>query len=193
MIEFAIFCKRIVLPLLGGVEVILGEEIPPPPPNVPPLPKDDNELATVSLREQLEQHRKDPNCAACHSRMDPLGFGMENFDVIGRFRTEIAGRPIDAKAKTPSGEEFTGPEGLRGVLLKKKEQIIRHIVKKMTGYAFGRELNRFDECVIKDSMAALQANEWRPAVLIETIATSKPFQYRFYPKAQTTASATTSH
>ncbi len=175
-------------PVLRGrwlAEVVLGERIPPPPPNVPALPKDEKQLDTTSLREQLEQHRKDPNCAACHNRMDPLGFGLETFDVLGRLRLEVAGRPVDAHARMPSGEEFNGPEGLKKILLARKEQIMKHLVKKMTGYALGRELNHFDQCVIKDAMAALAKTEYRPAALIETIAMSKPFQFRFYPKTET--------
>lgn len=170
-------------PVLRGkwlLDTILGEKVPPPPPGVPPL-KEDSVNDTASLREQLEAHRKNPDCAACHNRMDPLGFGMENYDVLGRLRT--AG--IDASATMPNGETFTGPQGLKRILLSRKDQIMRHLVRKLTGYALGRELNRFDECIIRDAMHALLTGEYRPLGAIEAIVLSKPFRFRYYPRSET--------
>jgi hypothetical protein len=134
------------------------------------------------LREQLEQHRLKAECAACHDKMDPLGFGLENFDNLGRWRTEANGQPLDTRGTLPTGETYEGADGLKQVLLERKDKIIRHLVRKMTGFAFGRELNKFDNCVIDDAMTALEHNDWRPSVLVETIAVSYPFQHRFYPK-----------
>jgi len=173
-------------PVLRGrwlLEALLGDKIPPPPPDVPAL----NEAAAekpggLSLRKQLEQHRIKAECAACHDKMDPLGFGLENFDSLGRWRDELHGEPVEAKGTLPSGEVYEGPDGLKNVLLDRKEKIMRHLARKMTGFAFGRELNQFDNCVINDAMKALEQNDWRATVLIETIATSYPFQHRFYPK-----------
>jgi hypothetical protein len=173
-------------PVLRGrwvIESLLGEKIPPPPPEVPAL--DDKAAEThsgLSLRKQLEQHRLKAECAACHDKMDPLGFGLENFDVLGRWRDELHGERVDAKGTLPSGEAYEGPAGLKQVLLGRKEKIIRHLARKMTGFAFGRELNKFDNCVIDDAMTALANNDWRATVLVETIAMSYPFQHRFYPK-----------
>ena len=173
-------------PVLRGrwmLEALLGDKVPPPPPDVPTL----NEQAAatpggLSLRKQLEQHRLKAECASCHDRMDSLGFGLENFDVLGRWRNELHGEPVDARGTLPSGESYDGPAGLKQLLLARKDKIMRHLARKMTGFAFGRELNEFDNCVIDDAMSALMKNNWRTTVLIETIATSYPFQHRFYPK-----------
>jgi len=115
--------------------------------------------------------------------MDPLGFGLESFDNLGRFRESAAGKPIDVSAKLPGGEEFSGPSGLKKILLRRRDQIIRYLSRKLTGYALGRPLSRFDDCVINDAMAALTAHEYRASVLIETIALSKPFRYRYYAES----------
>lgn len=170
-------------PVLRGkwvLEVLLGDRVPPPPPDVPALAVNDEHITTGSLREQLEMHRTQAECAACHNKMDPLGFGLEHYDVLGRWRSSDGDQQVDATGVLPSGESFSGPAGLKGLLLERKDKVIRHLVKKMTGYAFGRELNKFDECVIKDGMTALEANAYRPSVLIESIAASFQFRHRFY-------------
>ena len=172
-------------PVLRGrwvIEALLGEKIAPPPPDVPALNEQAAETAGLSLRKQLEQHRLKAECASCHDKMDPLGFGLENFDVLGRWRDQLHGEPLDTQGTLPTGETYNGPTGLKQVLLARKEKLVRHLARKMTGFAFGRELNKFDNCVIDDAMKALKQNDWRATVLIETIATSYPFQHRFYPK-----------
>jgi hypothetical protein len=175
-------------PVLRGkwvLDVLLGEPVPPPPPEATSLKVDEATVTPTALREQLELHRKNPECASCHKRMDPLGFGLEVFDVLGRLRQSPSGQPIDATGTLPSGETFTGPTGLKDVLLKRKPQFTRHFVRKLTGYAFGRELNKFDDCVVRDATAALEANNGRVSAAIEVIAQSRPFRYRFYAKAET--------
>ncbi|MCP5516049.1 MAG: DUF1592 domain-containing protein [Verrucomicrobiales bacterium] len=170
-------------PVLRGkwvLEVVLGDRMPPPPANVPALEIDEQHVTAASLREKLEQHRRDPSCAACHDRMDPLGFGLESFDVLGRLRDGQNGEPVDASGTLPSGEHFTGPAGLKAVIRRRQDPVLRHLVRQMTGYAFGRELNRFDECVIRDAMKALADRGYRASALIETLATSFPFRHRFY-------------
>ncbi|MCW5551494.1 MAG: DUF1592 domain-containing protein [Verrucomicrobiae bacterium] len=173
-------------PVLRGrwlLESLLGDKIPPPPPDVPALDEKAAEKpGGLSLRKQLELHRVKAECAACHDKMDPLGFGLENFDSLGRWREELHGEPVEAKGTLPSGEVYEGPDGLKQVLMARKERIMRHLARKMTGFAFGRELNKFDNCVIDDAMTALATNDWRATVLIETIAMSYPFRHRFYPK-----------
>ncbi|MBE0542892.1 MAG: DUF1592 domain-containing protein [Verrucomicrobia bacterium] len=173
-------------PVLRGrwlLESLLGDKIPPPPPDVPALDeKSAEQPGGLSLRKQLELHRVKAECAACHDRMDPLGFGLENFDLLGRWRDELHGEPVEAKGTLPSGEAYEGPDGLKKVLMARKDKIMRHLARKMTGFAFGRELNKFDNCVIDDAMTALANNDWRATVLIETIAMSYPFRHRFYPK-----------
>jgi hypothetical protein len=169
-------------PVLRGkwvLEQLLGERIPPPPPLVSQLPPDDRNRHGLTFRQQLEEHRANPECAACHSRMDPLGFGLENFDAIGRWRTSLGNEPIDATGVLPNGEKFNGPQQLKQILLRRKADFLRNFSRKLLGYALGRELNKFDECVLKDAAFALQGTDNRPSALIETIVLSKPFLFRY--------------
>jgi uncharacterized protein DUF1592/uncharacterized protein DUF1588/uncharacterized protein DUF1587/uncharacterized protein DUF1595/uncharacterized protein DUF1585/cytochrome c len=172
-------------PVLRGkwvLESLIGEKVKPPPPDTPTLQEGADKAGPVSLREELQKHRSQAECASCHSRMDPLGFGLENFDVLGRWRDTDSGQPIEAEGTLPSGDKFTGPTGLKAHLMERKDAVIKHLVRKMAGFAFGRELNRFDECVIDRTMEALQTNNYRASIMLEQIATSFPFQHRFYPK-----------
>lgn len=175
-------------PVLRGrwiLEEILGSRVPPPPPGVPSLEEISAEEGDLTFRERLELHRAKPECASCHDRMDPLGFGLENFDAIGRWRNEAEGHPVDAVGKLPSGETFSGPEELKQVLLKRQDEFQRHFIRKLLGFALGRSLNKFDDCVIDDCMKALAENEMRSAVIIEVIASSYPFQHRYFKSADT--------
>lgn len=172
-------------PVLRGrwvLEALLGEKVPPPPPDVPALEEAAKDAHNLSMREQLKIHRLKAECAGCHDRMDPLGFGLENFDNLGRWRDSYDNIPVDAKGTLSSGESFTGPDGLKKVLMDRKDQVMKHLARKMTGYAYGRELNRFDECVVDKCLENLKQNNFRPSMLVETIAASYPFQHRFYPK-----------
>ena len=172
-------------PVLRGkwvLEQLLGERVPPPPPNVGKLPRDDKKVDGLTFRQRMEKHRTQEECAACHQKMDPLGFGLENFDAVGRWRDSQRGDPIDAGGELPSGEKFTGPAELRQVLLKRQDQFIGNFCRKMLGYALGRGLNRFDQCVVEDAMKALKADGTRPSALVETIVLSKPFRYRYSKK-----------
>jgi len=171
-------------PVLRGkwvLEVLLGSRVPPPPPDVPSLP----EAATsgsLTLRERLEEHRRKAECASCHDRMDPLGFGLENFDVLGRWRDEDGGRPVDSRGTLPSGETFASPAELKAVLLARKDEFIRHLARKLLGYALGRELTRFDQCVIDDAVKAAREDGYRSLALFETIVLSYPFSHRYAKK-----------
>lgn len=172
-------------PVLRGkwvLEDLLGARVPPPPPNAGTLPKDDRDTKGLSFRKQLELHRSKAECASCHQRMDPLGFGLENFDPIGRFRSEQAGQPIDAFGELPSGEKFNGPRELRNVLLQKKSDFLRNLARKLLGYALGRQLYRFDQCVVDDALKALEADGYKAPTLIERIALSYPFRHRYVKK-----------
>lgn len=169
-------------PVLRGkwvMEQILGAHVPPPPPNVPSLPEDDRNTEGLTFRQQLEVHRENAECAGCHSKMDPLGFGLENYDPIGRWRDTQAEQPIDASGVLPSGEGFNGPGELKAILMNQKDAFARNLTRKMLGYALGRDLNRYDNCVIEDCMEALQANEYRPGALITEIVISYPFRHRY--------------
>lgn len=172
-------------PVLRGkwvLEQLLGQRIPPPPPTVPQLPQDDRQTGGMTFRQQLEEHRKNPECAGCHARMDPIGFGLENFDAIGRWRTQQGDGPVDASGVLPSGEKFSGPQELKAILLRNRGEFLNNVSRKMLGYALGRELNKFDQCVLKDAAAALAGSDNRPSALIQTIVLSKPFLYRYATK-----------
>lgn len=169
-------------PVLRGkwvMEVILGAHVPPPPPNVPSLPEDGHNTEGLTLRQQLEIHRDNAECAGCHSKMDPLGFGLENYDPIGRWRATDLEKPIDASGVLPSGEAFNGPSELKAILMNQKDAFANNFTRKMLGYALGRSLNRYDNCVITDGLAALQASEYRPSALITEIVLSYPFRHRY--------------
>ncbi len=175
-------------PVLRGrwiLEEVLGSQVPPPPPNVPPLEEVSSNATAQSLRERLEIHRTKADCAGCHNRMDPLGFGLENFDALGRWRTTDAGLTVDASGKLPSGESFQSPAELKQVLLKRQGEFHGHFVRKLVGYALGRNLNKFDGCVIEDCLKQLSAHEFRTGIVFEQIALSFPFQHRYFKSTST--------
>ncbi|EEF61782.1 Protein of unknown function DUF1592 [Pedosphaera parvula Ellin514] len=168
-------------PVLRGkwvLEQILGTPPPPPPPLVQSLPPNDHPVDGLTLRQQLEKHRSNPNCAGCHSKMDPLGFGLENFDAIGRWRAEIEQKPVDASGVMPSGEKFTGPAELKKVLLNRKDDFARNLTEKMLAYALGRGLEYYDVPTVKEITKKLAESNYRSSVLIAEIVKSYPFQYR---------------
>ena len=174
-------------PVLRGrwiLEELLGSKVPPPPPNVPSLDEGGSVATTASLRERLELHRQKPECASCHQRMDPLGFGLENYDAVGRWRTEDSGVAIDASGTLPSGESFSGPAELKKLLMVRKDEFQLHAVRKLVGFALGRDLNKFDQCIIDSSIKRLK-EENRADVILEEILFSYPFQHRYYSKAKT--------
>jgi hypothetical protein len=167
-------------PVLRGkwiLENLLNAPPPVPPPDVPNL--DESAIGTAaSLREQLEAHRKDPTCASCHRRMDPLGFGLENFDAVGAWRTMDGKFPIDASGILPDGEEFTGPEELRKILGNQREAFARCLTSKLLTYALGRGLERYDARTIKQIVSRLPAHGDRFSGLVLEIINSLPFQSR---------------
>jgi hypothetical protein len=169
-------------PVLRGkwiLEELLGAEIPPPPPDVPVLEERRKSSDGQTLRQLLERHRSSPECASCHSRMDPLGFGLENFDPLGRWRTEQAGKPIDTVGVLPTGEKFNGPVELKKLLLEKRKlDFLRNLCRKMLGYALAREVSQADMCIVQDCVAALEKGDYRASRLLETIVLSYPFSHR---------------
>lgn len=177
-------------PVLRGMwvmETLLGTPPPPPPPNVPDLDEvADDSSEHQSLRQRLEAHRSDPACASCHAVMDPLGFGLENYDVLGRWRTEVEGVAIDSSGVLPSGERFNGPAELKALLMKQKEAFVRHFTSKMLGYALSRQLTNEDQCVVEAISRELAENDYRAQTLVLGIITSVPFRYK-------ASSQTTSH
>ena len=168
-------------PVLRGkwvLEEIFGTPAPPPPPSVATLSPDDQPRDGLTFRQRLEQHRSKPQCASCHSRMDPLGFGLENYDGIGQWRTEIAGKPVDASGELTSGEKFSGPQELKRTMLQRKEEFVRNLSEKMLAFALGRGLEPYDLPAVRKIAAALAKDDYRSDTLIREIVKSYPFQYR---------------
>lgn len=152
------------------LETLLNAPPPPPPPGVPEL-KEGKEL-TGTLRQRMEQHRADPLCASCHARMDPIGFSLENFDGIGRWRDKEGDLAIDA-----SGEHFSGPRELQSLLAsEKKEQFVRCLADKMLTYALGRGLERYDKCALDRITQNLVRQNYKFSALVFEIVKSVPFQ-----------------
>lgn len=169
-------------PVLRGkwvLEQLLGDRVPPPPPDAGTLPEDDVQADGLTLRARMEAHRTKAECASCHARMDPIGFGLENFDPIGRWRDEQGGQPVDSQGELPSGEVFNGPEELKNILLARKDEFASNLSRKMLGYALGRSLTRYDNCVVEACVAALKSGDYRPSALIHEIVLSYPFRHRY--------------
>jgi hypothetical protein len=167
-------------PVLRGkwvLDSILGTPPLPPPPNVPAL-EEQAGAEPKTMRERLAQHRENPACAGCHSRIDPIGFALENYDALGQWRTEDAGKPIDNTGELPDGTRFEGPDELRALLLAKKDLFIRNLTNRMLGYALGRGLTRTDFCSVDAIMSQLADNGYRSQSLVEAIVMSAPFRYQ---------------
>jgi hypothetical protein len=169
-------------PTLRGkwvLEQLLGTPPPQPPPNVPALKENERrEGKTLTMRQRMEEHRANPVCASCHAPMDPLGFALENFDALGRWRTTEAETLIDASGLLPDGTKFNGPAELRKILLKKPEQIVQTIIEKLLTYSLGRGLEYYDAPVIRKIMHETSIQDYRWAALITAIVKSTPFQMR---------------
>jgi hypothetical protein len=172
-------------PVLRGrwvLEELLGAEVPPPPPDVPVLNdgRRKGDAPVLTIRQQLEKHRAKAECASCHARMDPLGFGLENFDVLGRWRAEQSGQPVDSAGVLPTGESFRGPVELKKLLLdKRRPEFLRNLSRKALGYALGREVGRAElHVVVRDCVRALEEGEFRASRLLEAIVVSYPFSHR---------------
>jgi mono/diheme cytochrome c family protein len=159
------------------LESLLNATVPPPPPNVPRL--DETKVGTaMSLRAQMEMHRANPICASCHTRMDPIGFGLENFDAIGRYRTQDGSFPIDASGTLPDGKHFNGPEELEGILMQKKDAFTQALTEKMLTYALGRGLEPYDRPAVKRIAEQMAKDKYRISSLVLGIVNSLPFQAR---------------
>ncbi len=168
-------------PVLRGkwlLENVLGTPPPPPPPNVPALRDRGENGKPASVRERLEQHRKNPVCANCHAPMDPLGFALENFDAIGRWRTISDGTAIDASGTLPSGAQFVGLAGLRTLLLSRREQFAGTVVEKLLAYALGRTLQYYDFPTVRTIARDAASTDYRWSSIILGIVKSTPFRLR---------------
>lgn len=167
-------------PVLRGKWILDNFLNAPPPPAPPGVPNLDETAVgtTASLRQQMEEHRKNPTCASCHARMDPLGFGLENFDAIGGWRTEDGKFPIDASGSLPDGRSFKGPGELKAILLADREAFVEGISEKLLTYALGRGLERYDRPVVKKIARRVAENDYRFSSLVLEIVNSLPFQMR---------------
>jgi hypothetical protein len=160
------------------LENILAAPPPPPPPNVPALDETSKDGKPRSVREMLEAHRKNPACASCHARMDPLGLSLENFDAIGRWRTTDAGAPINASGVLLDGTTVDGPVGLRRALVAQQEQFVRTVAAKLLTYAVGRGLEYYDAPAVRGIVRASAADQYRWSSAILALVKSVPFQMR---------------
>ena len=174
-------------PVLRGkwiLENILGTPPPPPPPNVPPLKENEDGAKPHSVRELMEEHRKNQPCAGCHAVMDPLGFSLENFDGVGEWRTKDQTGPIDASGQLADGTKVEGPVSLRQALMKHPEQFAGTVTEKLVTYALGRGVEYYDMPVVRGIVKDAARNDYKFSSLIMGIVKSAPFQMR---KSQGTA------
>jgi mono/diheme cytochrome c family protein len=164
------------------LENLLGSPPPPPPPDIPDLKPEGHDGRLLSMREQLNLHRANPICASCHARMDPIGFALENYDGIGKWRTKDAGIEIDASGKLPGGKIFSGPAQLRQVILTgHRDEFVATVIEKLMTYALGRGVESYDAPVIRSIMRETEKDNFRLSALIDAIVNSQPFVLRRTP------------
>jgi hypothetical protein len=131
------------------------------------------------VRERLEEHRKNPVCASCHAQMDPLGFALEPFDAVGKWRTMAeGGSPLDASGSLVDGSRFEGPDGLRALLISRREQFVRTVTEKLMTYALGRRLEFYDQPAVRRIVHDAAASDYRWSSIVLGIVNSAPFQMR---------------
>ena len=161
------------------LETLLGNRIPEPPADAGILPENAGQVKGQTLREEFEMHRRNPSCVDCHEKIDPIGFGLENFDAIGRYRTMENGQAIDSTGIMPDGVSFNGPVELKDYLLEnKQDEFIRNITERMLAFALGRELKYYDEATIIKIIVALENNNYDTKSLISEVVLSYPFQFQ---------------
>jgi hypothetical protein len=163
------------------LENILAAAPPPPPPNVPTLNEAKNGKS-LTIRQQMEVHRANPICASCHTKMDPLGFSLENYDAVGKWRTGYAGQLVDASAVLPDGTKFEGPNGLQGILLSRKDQFIEALTERMMTYALARGVESYDMPAVRAVRDQAADDNYRMQTIILGIVQSVPFTMRRTPE-----------
>ena len=159
------------------LENILGTPAPPPPPNVPGL-KDKTASSAVTIRERLAEHRQNPACASCHNLMDPVGFSLENFDAVGRWRLFDQEQPVDSSGALPDGTKVNSLEELEAGVLARPEMFVSTLTGKLLTFALGRGVEFHDASAIRKVVREAADNEYRFSSLIQAIVTSTPFQMR---------------
>jgi hypothetical protein len=162
------------------LEQVLGEHVPPAPPNVPSLDKQDKrKIANLSLRQRTELHRTNAVCANCHKILDPIGFGLENFDAIGRWReVDENGAAIDAHGELPGQKKFSSPSELKKIIVTRADDLSRNLAQKLLAYALCRQLEGYDEIVLDDISDTVTKDGYRIQTLITKVITSYPFTHR---------------
>ena len=169
-------------PVLRGKWVLtnlLGTPPEPPPADVADLPDRGEAGQAATVRDRLELHRESPACSGCHAPMDPLGFALENYDAVGKWRTTgEADLPIDASGRLPDGTEFHGPQGLRTLLLERREQFIRTVTEKLLAYAIGRGPAYYDRPTVRAITRAAAFDDHRWSSIIVGVVQSTPFRMR---------------
>jgi mono/diheme cytochrome c family protein len=163
------------------LENLLAAAPPPPPPLVPSL-DDAKNGKTMTVREQMEMHRKNPVCASCHTKMDPLGFSLENYDAVGKWRTGYAGQLVDASAVLPDGTKFDGPTGLENILLSRKDQFIEAMTERLMTYALARGLESYDMPAVRAVRYQAAKDDYHMQTIILAIVQSVPFTMRRTPQ-----------
>ena len=169
-------------PTLRGkwmLDVIFGTPPAPPPPDAGMIKEEKKKGAAVrTFRELMAAHATQNSCAACHKKMDPLGYALDNFDAVGRWRDKEGEQALDTTGVLPTGERLTGPADLKKVVWKKKDAFVRNLAEQMLVYALGRELLPDDDCAVRDVCAALAKDDHRFATLVQAIVKSYPFRHR---------------
>jgi hypothetical protein len=169
-------------PVLRGkwvLENVLGSPPPPPPPDVPALQEPPAGEQPRTMRQQIERHRADPVCAACHKHMDPIGFALENFDAVGAWKeTDPYGEPLDTTDMLPDGRRVNGVVSLRAALLERPDVFVQTLTEKLMVYALGRGLTAEDMPAVRRIVGAARRNDARFSSLIMEIVGSVPFQWR---------------
>ncbi|MGF1578437.1 MAG: DUF1592 domain-containing protein [Gemmataceae bacterium] len=161
---------------------VLGTPPPEPPPNASELAEEIEDRRRLTFREKMALHRRKPQCAACHQKIDPLGLSLENYDKFGRWRTRLRGRQIDASGQLPNGTKFSGPSGLKKVITSQRiDDLARQITRKSLAFALGRQLEYYDEPAVRKIVAALKRDNYQMQTLVRGVIHSYPFQYKKNP------------
>jgi len=179
ILTVASYPTRTSIPVRGKwvMENLLGTPPPPPPDRVPSL--NESNLGTeVSLRQRLEQHRRDPSCSPCHNVMDPIGFGLENYDAVGAWRTMDGKFPIESSGTLPDGRTFSGSRELKAILKGQSDQFVRNVTEKLLTYSLGRGLERFDRPTVDAISRQVAANNYRFSSLVLEVVKSAPFRMK---------------
>jgi len=164
------------------LENLLGAPPPPPPATIPELKAHNSEGKPLTMREQMVEHRANPICSGCHARMDPIGFALENYDAIGRWRAKDANSPIDASGKLPDGATFEGPAGLNKLLATSyRDDFVNLVTQKLLTYSLGRGLEYYDQPAVRSIAKQAARENYTISSLIGAIVESTPFRMRGTP------------